>query len=53
VATFLKALAARSDAERIMGLVWQEAGLVAVERRPPLATASGKILHLHVESPRP
>jgi hypothetical protein len=52
VATFLKALAARSDAERVMGLVWQEAGLVAVERRPPLATASGKILHLHVESPR-
>lgn len=50
-AAFLEALGARSDAERIMGLVWRDANLIAVERRPPLATASGKILHLHVETP--
>ena len=53
VAAFLRAIGARSDGERVMELVWREADLVAVERRPPLATTSGKILHLHIESPGP
>jgi hypothetical protein len=51
VTAFLEAVASRSDTDRVMGLVWRDADLVAVERRPPLATASGKILHLHVARP--
>jgi hypothetical protein len=31
--------------------VWLEARLLRVERREPLATVSGKILHLHVKKP--
>jgi hypothetical protein len=27
--------------------LWRDAGLLRVERRPPLVTAAGKILHLH------
>jgi uncharacterized protein YbjT (DUF2867 family) len=53
VAAFLSAIDARSDGERVMELVWREADLLAVERRPPLANASGKILHLHIERPGP
>jgi hypothetical protein len=34
--------------ERVMSQVWREAGLFSVERREPLPTSSGKILHLHV-----
>ena len=34
-----------------MGLAWREAGLLRVERRAPLVTASGKILHLHANGP--
>jgi hypothetical protein len=30
-----------------MSLVWRDAGLLRVERRPPVATATGKVLHLH------
>ena len=46
---FLTAISAGSGAERIMGIVWRDAGLLRVERQAPLSTASGKILHLHVE----
>ena len=45
--TFLAALSTGSGVERVMGLAWREAGLLRVERRPPLTTVSGKILHLH------
>jgi hypothetical protein len=45
--TFLSALGAGSGVERVMALQWRQARLLAVERRPPLATAGGKILHLH------
>jgi hypothetical protein len=38
-----------AGAERIMSAAWGEAGVVQVERRAPVATSSGKILHLHVE----
>lgn len=46
--TFLAAVGGGSGAERLMELVWRSAGLLEVERRPPRATASGKILHIHV-----
>lgn len=37
-----------SGAEKIMELTWKQAGLFRIERRPPVSTGSGKILHLHV-----
>jgi hypothetical protein len=48
-AAFLDGIGRGAGVERLMGLVWREAGLLEVERRPPHATASGKIQHLHVE----
>jgi hypothetical protein len=48
VATFLQAIAPGSGGERMMSLLWRDAALVRVERREPVATGSGKILHLHV-----
>jgi hypothetical protein len=44
---FLAAIGAGSGAERVMALQWRQGGVLQVERRLPLATASGKILHLH------
>jgi hypothetical protein len=44
---FLSAVGRGSGAQRVMALQWRQAGLLRVERRPPLATRSGKILHLH------
>jgi hypothetical protein len=44
---FLAAIGAGRGAEQVMGLAWRDAGLLRVERRAPLATVSGKILHLH------
>lgn len=44
---FLTRISAGSGAERVMGLVWREAGVLRVERRPPITTPAGKILHLH------
>jgi hypothetical protein len=32
---------------RVMGLAWHEGHVLRVERRAPLMTSSGKILHLH------
>jgi hypothetical protein len=49
---FLEAAAAASDAARMMVQVWREGGGLVVERRRPLATASGKVLHLHYATPR-
>jgi hypothetical protein len=52
--SFLAAIGGGSGAERIMGTVWRDAKLLQVERRAPLAAASGKILHLHIaHRPRP
>ena len=45
--TFLAAIGTGRGAEQVMGLAWRDVGLLRVERRAPLATASGKILHLH------
>jgi hypothetical protein len=50
---FVATLGQGSGPERVMGLAWREAALVRVERRPPLATPSGKVLHLHVGRDRP
>jgi hypothetical protein len=33
----------------VTALSWQDAELIVVERRAPVTTASGKILHRHVE----
>jgi hypothetical protein len=44
---FLTALDGHGGLERMMALAWRGAGLPRVERRPPLATEAGKILHLH------
>jgi len=46
---FLETISSGSGPERIMGTVWRQLQLVTVERRTPVATRRGKILHLHVE----
>ncbi|HWC01967.1 MAG TPA: hypothetical protein VHF87_04285 [Methylomirabilota bacterium] len=45
-AAFLRAIAPEGGAERVVSLVWSQAGAVRVERRPPLLAASGKIHHV-------
>jgi hypothetical protein len=45
---FLDSISKGSDATQLMGLFWRNARLLEVERRPPLATPLGKILHLHI-----
>jgi len=47
--TFFNAISDGSGAERLMVQLWRNAGILIVERRVPLATPSGKILHVHVE----
>ena len=44
---FLDAIASPGP-ERMMSRIWRDADVFRVERREPLPTASGKILHLHV-----
>jgi hypothetical protein len=46
---FLTRIGAGPGAARVMGRVWQDAQLLRVERRPPIMTEAGKILHLHLE----
>src|SRR5262249_51256029 len=50
VGAFLDAISTGSGAERVMGLAWRAADTVRVQRRPPIRTSAGKILHLHVDS---
>jgi hypothetical protein len=47
--TFLTAIGAGSGVQRVSGLLWRDAGFLRVERLAPRTTASGKILHLHLE----
>ncbi len=47
ISVFLTALSAGRGAEKIMGMLWQEARLLRVDIKPPIATDSGKVLHLH------
>ena len=52
--SLLTAIGPGSGVERVMSLVWRDAGLLSVERRVPYTTASGKILHLHMNrNPEP
>jgi len=46
---FLVAVGNGAGAERVMALLWRNARLPRVERRPPLVTSTGKIQHLHVQ----
>jgi len=48
---FLQAIAALSPSGRVTALRWRADGLPRVERRPPLTTVTGKILHVHQRSP--
>jgi hypothetical protein len=50
---FLTLLGGESGAARVMELQWRAGQVLRVERRPPIVTASGKILHLHQVKPRP
>lgn len=43
---FLEAIGPGVGAERVMGLMWRSARFVRVERRLPIVSGSGKILHL-------
>jgi hypothetical protein len=45
---FLRALGDQSEGDRLMELQWRQEQVLRVERRAPLTTRSGKILHLHV-----
>ena len=50
---FLAAISVGAGVERIMGQVWRDGQVLRVEREAPLATASGKILHLHLRRDAP
>jgi hypothetical protein len=47
VDAFVSEIGAASAGDRIMGMIWHDAGLITIERRPPFVATSGKILHLH------
>ncbi len=51
VEAFLTAVAPPSSPTVMMGQIWRDAGVVRVERRAPLTTDFGKVLHLHVRRP--
>jgi hypothetical protein len=53
VEAFLSAIGRSGGAERIMALVCRDGALLEVERRPPLSSPSGKILHLHTTRSAP
>ncbi len=50
---FLERIGRGSGAERVMGMTWKAAGIVRVERKPPVHGPTGKILHLRVDRPSP
>jgi len=45
---FFAAIGSGSPIARVMEVVWRDADLLRVERRAPLITHAGKILHLHL-----
>jgi hypothetical protein len=47
---FLEAIGGGSGGERLMELQWREARMLRVVRESPRRTASGKILHLHLDN---
>jgi len=50
IETFIRGISRGADANRVIGTAWRSAGLLRVERREPLSTRSGNILHMHVKS---
>jgi hypothetical protein len=50
---FLQALGSDSETHRIMALQVKEAGFLRVERRAPIVSSSGKVLHVWPGSPVP
>jgi hypothetical protein len=42
----LDAIGQGSGAAQVMALNWRQAGILRVERRVPLTTTNGKVLHL-------
>jgi hypothetical protein len=50
-AAFLAALDRGSGAAHVTALQWRDAGALTVAREAPHRTASGKIVHLHLERP--
>ena len=44
---FLQGLGRGEEAKHVMALYWRQVGLLRVERRPSVATSTGKVLHLH------
>jgi hypothetical protein len=48
---FLDSIAGLSSAGRVTALRWRAEGLPRIGRRPPLTTATGKILHVHQRGP--
>ncbi|HEV8354473.1 MAG TPA: hypothetical protein VGR24_09830 [bacterium] len=44
---FFSAIGSAPGAAKVMELFWRDAGVLRVERRAPMATATGKIQHLH------
>jgi hypothetical protein len=49
IETFLSEIGSGNGVERVMGQMWRDGRLIEVERRSPQTTASGKILHLHLD----
>ena len=52
VEAFLDAASSRSYRFSVMAELWRETGFPKVERRRPMMTSAGKILHVHVDSRR-
>jgi len=46
---FLDAVGGGSGGEKLMEMQWRDARMLRVVREPPRRTASGKVLHLHLE----
>jgi hypothetical protein len=44
---FLSMIGSDSGSTRVAELQWRQGGILRVERRPPVPTPSGKVLHLH------
>jgi hypothetical protein len=46
VEVFLSAIGTGAGVERVMGLAWRQGRILRVDRRAPVVSAAGKILHL-------
>jgi hypothetical protein len=48
---FTAALSRGEGPEKVMAMAWEEAAVLRIERRAPIPTSSGKILHLFLKKP--